>query len=656
MQTATTLARLTKHARRFLPAATLSVGAALALRRIDDFDTWWHLASGRWIVAHRTIPHTDTLSFTVPDHPWVNLQWFYDVMLYLLHGIGGANLLVILSAAAFTTSLWMLMKNLRRRLDEVSASILCLWAILIAEERFFVRPEMVSFLLLEVVLWILMTARRNEGRTLWLLVPAMLLWVNCHSLFIIGLFCIGSAVAGALAAKIPVLPSGWRQASSLGPAATRRLLVSAGLSLLATLLNPYLLDGLFFPLKLMSRFDASNAAFQTIGEFRRPFSGYFPTFSIGAFQVLFFFGIGLTCAAAVAGWRGTKDTKAAGEEPAPGFDLAWLLIFLGLACLSVLARRNMSLFALGATPIIGAFLAEMGRRAGARLGDVYRKVSGTAAPLLLVSCIGLVVAVATNAYYWRDGTTREFGLGILDVNFPMRAAAFSREAGLQPKLYNDLTSGGYLTWDAPVPGGVFIDGRLEVYDTEFFTRYISAFTDARVLQEQLDNYGVNTILLFYRWRNRHPMIRFLALDPEWTLVYHDEVAVIFVRTSGNEEILARARKIYPRWQKRIKTALLAPTSRWQRPVGRVTALENYAGLLLLLGERESAVKFYEQLLKFELPRGTESMARIQVGLYLAERGMWDKALQYLERAAELDPSDMRLTQLIREVRDRRPSP
>ena len=57
---------------------------------------------------------------------------------------------------------------------------------------------MVSFLLLQAVLWILMTARRNEGRALWLLVPIMLLWVNCHSLFIIGLFCIGFTVGRLL--------------------------------------------------------------------------------------------------------------------------------------------------------------------------------------------------------------------------------------------------------------------------------------------------------------------------------------------------------------------------------------------------------------------------------------------------------------------------
>jgi len=620
------------------------------LRRLNDFDTWWHLASGRWIVTHRAVQTTDTLSFTVPDHPWINLQWLFDVMLYLLHSIGGADLLVITSAAAFTTAVWMLMRNLRQRLDEVPASILCLWAVLIAEERFLIRPEMVSFILLQAVLWILMTARRNEGRTLWLLVPVMLLWVNCHSLFIIGLFCIGCAVGGTLAGQLPLLPSGWRQASSLGPVATRRLFMSAGAAALVTLLNPYFVDGLLFPLNLMSRFDVSNTAFQVIGEFRRPFSGYFPTFSIGAFQALFFLSIAVICLAAVAGWRAPKKGGPSTEAPTPGFDPAWLLIFTGLACLSVMARRNMCLFALGATPIVGASLALIGSRATRGMRNVYPRVARVAAPVLLATNIGLIGAVATNAYYWKDGTGREFGLGILEVNFPIRAAAFSREAGLQPKLYNDLTAGGYLTWDAAVEGGVFIDGRLEVYDTEFFTKYVSAFSNARAWRQQLDTYEINTVLLFHRWGNRHRMVRFLMVDPAWTLVYHDEVAVIFVRNRGNRTRIEKARQLYPAWQEEISSALRAPTTPWQRPVGRVTALNSYAEILHSIGETDAAIEILEQLVGFRLAPEKESRFRIIIGSYYGNKGDLKQALGHLERAAKLAPSNRPLQERIQRIK------
>src|SRR5215472_16707126 len=71
---------------------------ALSFHKIDNFDTWWHLAAGRWIATHHAIPATDTLSFTVPDHPWINLQWGFDLVVYLLQRLGGIALLNVFGA------------------------------------------------------------------------------------------------------------------------------------------------------------------------------------------------------------------------------------------------------------------------------------------------------------------------------------------------------------------------------------------------------------------------------------------------------------------------------------------------------------------------------------------------------------------------------
>jgi len=638
-----------QRARSLLPVASVTVGATLALRRLDDFDTWWHLASGRWIVNHRAVPDTDTLSYTVPDHDWINLQWLYDVVLYLLHCIGGADLLVLASAAAFTAALWILMKNLRLWLGDVSASLLLLWAVLIAEERFLIRPEMISFVLLQAILWILMTARRNDGRHLWLLAPLMLLWVNSHALFIVGLYCMGCIVAGVLAAKIPFLPPGWRQASALGPVATRRLLVSTAAATAVTFLNPYLADGVFFPLKLMSRIDTSNSAFQAIGEFRRPFSGYFTTLSIGAYQLLFFFSLAVVTVAAVCGFRAPKNPGASVDVRTPGFNAGWAAMFVGFAYLSVLARRNIGLFAFGAIPIVGAWLTLIESRVPEVLRRAIHRASTVSAPALLAGYLALAGIVVTNTYYRWDGTVREFGLGTLEVNFPIRAAAFARATALPPKLYNDLTAGGYLAWDRAVEGGVFVDGRLEVYDTAFFSSYLSGLSDLRLWRQQIQAYDIDTVLLFHRWSNRHALIRFLLSDPAWALVYHDEVAVIFVRTQGNETTIQKAREIYPTWHTQVLTTLRTPTSRWQWPVGRLTALNSYADLLFLIGETESAIEIYEQLLSLKPPAWQELAAHVAIGFCLAQTGDRDRALKHLRKAAELDPYNQRLQEVIQRL-------
>src|SRR5258705_4868922 len=85
---------------RFAPGLVIALTAVLSLRRFDNTDTWWHLAAGRWIVQHRRIPSLDPLSFTAGDHPWVNVQWLFDVIIYGLHQLGGPKLLVIVSGLA----------------------------------------------------------------------------------------------------------------------------------------------------------------------------------------------------------------------------------------------------------------------------------------------------------------------------------------------------------------------------------------------------------------------------------------------------------------------------------------------------------------------------------------------------------------------------
>lgn len=38
---------------------------------LNDADTYWHVASGDWILDHRAVPLSDPFSFTVPGRTWV---------------------------------------------------------------------------------------------------------------------------------------------------------------------------------------------------------------------------------------------------------------------------------------------------------------------------------------------------------------------------------------------------------------------------------------------------------------------------------------------------------------------------------------------------------------------------------------------------------
>lgn len=662
--------------KRLLPALVTGLTAILALRRVDDFDTWWHLAAGRWIAQHRTLPYTDVLSFTVPDHRWINLQWLYDLELYGLYAVGGTELLVITAALTFSVVIALCIKNMRRALGPVGASAMALWLTAIAQERFSLRPEMVSLVLLQMMLWLIATARRDDGRRLWLLPLIMLVWVNSHSLFIIGVLVIGCHVAGALAAHLPVLPGGWRESSVWTPRATQRVLLSGAAAVLITVVNPYGVDGATFPFKLFAYFESSNPIFQSIGEGRPPFSGYYPTLALRAYQAFFFFSIavvgvaGLLTALADRGERrGTvprgarrrasrKDPKTQdsvrGSGHAPGavqrrgggFNLTGLLLFTGLAYLSLLARRNMNLFALGVAPFVGQCLLIL----KFRLPDALRRAWDTTAAGVAVVTPAAVIAMAwfviTNGFYRWNQEIHEFGTGVLEANFPIRASAFIKEMQLPGRLYNDLPTGGYLTWDTPVPEGVYIDGRLpEVYGAAFFSAYSAGLSDPDVWQTDADRFGIRTVLLFHRWENRHQLIAWLLGDARWTWVYFDETAIVFVRREGNEELITQARERFAALSQSLIENLVGPELSWQWPIGRIEALSNYAALLDLMGAPDAAVQAYSRLLDFRLAGESEAQVRVRLAYYYADMGDLSVAREHLARAAEVNPRNQYLPEL-----------
>jgi hypothetical protein len=547
-----------------LPWLVLGVAALFALKRLDNSDTWWHLASGRWIAENGAVPFTDTLSHTVPGNDWINLQWLYDLVLYAAHQAGGVNGVVLLSAICYVAAFGILILHLRRSLGPWAATAIALWVLLLCQDRFVARPEMISFLLLQAILWLLARARENEGRYLWLLAPLMALWVNTHALFSVGVFCIACAVVAALLADYAPLPPAWREATALPRRARNRLLLAAALSAAATFASPYLVRGALFPLELLSRF-GEDSPFASIGEFRSSFSAWFPDHILGTYQALFLFAI---AAVALAALR--------------RLDLADLLIFIGLAWLSVIAYRNTALFAMGIAPLLGRALAAFLPRS--RPDARMRAVAAALAALALAA---LGWSVASSRFYRWDGRTHETGLGMLEGSFPVHAAVFIDEHELPGALYNDLTPGGYLAWARPNGEKVFIDGRLEVYD-RFYAAYSAALRDASLWYSQAEQFGINTVLLFHGWGNRHPAISGLNEDPEWSLVYFDETSVLFVRTRGNEVVIASARSVFQEMYDATLARLNEPVPGWSHPAGRVRSWERYGRLFETLGDPERA--------------------------------------------------------------------
>lgn len=603
--------------------AVVASAFAISWRKIGDFDTWWHLASGRWIAAHHAIPSTDTLSHTVQGHPWINLQWGFDLALYALHAIGGPALISFAGAVAFAAAILLLLLIVRRPLGDGLGALLMLLVVLEAQERVLGRPELLTFLLLAAVLFVLERGRPH-GRGLFLLVPLMILWVNVHALFVVGAFAIVCAGIGTI------------------PRPPRALLVWGGAALASVVLNPYTFRGVLFPLTLLSRIDGSNPVFQSVGEFASPFTPGSTDVSTIAYKVALAAG-GLAAAAALIGSLRRPRANAPGRER---FDWGGLALFAGLAVVSVEARRNIALFAIGTAPFIARCLAKA-REDWPASRRVFTRASPLAAATAVVAAAGVAVSAVSGAFYKWDREPQEFGGGVMEGVFPVRASAFVRAAALPPPLFNDMLGGGYLAWDDPFGAGVFVDGRLEVYDTSFLADYVAAVSEPARWPAYADRYGVQTAIICHGNEADRALVGALIRDARWSLVYGDEVAAVFVRTAGHAGVIARAAALRPAWDARTDAWLAAPAARWPYLAGRVEGTRAFARYLATIGSAEAAVHAYLVLLDLGIPRDDEVDVRLLLARHFAGTGRRSEAEEQARRILAIDPDNGEAQSLVR---------
>src|SRR5271169_790790 len=200
---------------------------AAGLRTVADSDTGWHVATGRYVWEHRTIPSTDVLSYPSAGMPWIYPP-FGEVLLYLTYRLGGYAALSWLSALACVG----LAAYLARKRN-MPGLVLAMLAIPAIAYRTAPRADLFSTVLFAVLLGELWAFHCSERRRLWLVPVVMLLWVNLHPGFVAGLAVMGASVTF----EAGDLLFAERRAPALQRLQTAWPWLAAGI--VATLMNPW---------------------------------------------------------------------------------------------------------------------------------------------------------------------------------------------------------------------------------------------------------------------------------------------------------------------------------------------------------------------------------------------------------------------------------
>jgi hypothetical protein len=502
-------------ARRLFATILFFALFVMAAREIADPDFWWHLRTGQFIVETRTIPHADIFSFTNAGRPWVTHEWLSEVLMYALYALGSFPALILAFAAVIALTFACVYARCPGR--PYVAAFALLLAALAAAPTWGARPQMFSLLLTSIFLYVL-DKRRNWSGTL---PPLMLLWVNLHSGYALGLVIIAVFLFGEIISDIQSrtilrpfaklragfcsgqAPHASRSTSPLlprAPAPQRALAGVVILSFAAVLLNPNGATMFVYPFETLT----SPTMQAYIQEW------FSPDFHQVEFQPFAWLLLGTLAALAFAGKR---------------VSLTQTILLAGFGYAALRSARNIPIFAIIAAPVLAE---QLWRLVEARLAStIFVTNKRMTRGMAILNWVVLLIIVAAGAA--RVAMVAANQNAVERAKYPAAAVDFlqaRRGEVTSPLMYNAYGWGGYLIWRLYPETRVFIDGRADVYGDAFIENvYLKAYRGGIDWRAPLDQHNVRVVLV----EPGAPLAVQLARDAAWKKAYEDGQAVIFDR-------------------------------------------------------------------------------------------------------------------------------
>ena len=318
------------------------------------------------------------------------------------------------------------------------------------EDRFLIRPEILSYVYISLFLYALNKFHKMPFQKLvFILGLVQIFWVNTQGLFILGI-----AIAFCF-----FLEKSFQRLLRGGPAdEVKRSAVIFLAVVLASLINPYGIKGLLFPLKLFIRIGPERNLFNlNIKEFISPFAG-------GGYLLFKSYAVFYLC---VVLFRLRK------------LPLHQVLFSSAMLFLAASANRNINLFVLSSLPVVIPGLNGLLDEDSLRFKKLFsfpgaRFFYSLALTGLVFLYAYLIYMVVSDTYYIRNSKMKRFGTGVNEMFYPGTAVDYILKNNIKGRIFNDVGT-GELFRVFFYPGRlVYIDGRLEVMEYEHFSRFIHA--------------------------------------------------------------------------------------------------------------------------------------------------------------------------------------
>lgn len=447
-------------------------------------DTWWHLKLGQQILLTGHWLKADIYSFTAYGNPPLAFEWLGEVVLALAYKIAALRglhvLLFVLTSAILVLTYYYATLRSRNSKAAMAATVMI---IPLAGMCFTLRPQLLGYIFLLITLICLERYKQGLQKSLWVLPPLFLVWVNTHGSFILGFCVVGlywiSGLVPFTAGGLTMEP--WR------PRQRIHLEIVFLLGCVALPFTPFGGQAFIFPIEKALFFPQQSAHIQEWLPLN--FSQWEPKVMLALL---------LAFLLAQVTYRFTYRV----EE---------LFLVLFTAYMTCVHTRFVILFALVFAPVAASVLA---RWAPAYEPENDKPVVNAVLIILIILGLGLGIP------------TRKELVKRVASNFPVAAVDYLRQNFVPGPMYNDYGFGGYLLWALGPEHKVFIDGRGDFYEQA------GVFADCISIQDIhpdalaiLQSYHINSCMI----QHGSPLATLLRARADWKEIYKDPISSIFVR-------------------------------------------------------------------------------------------------------------------------------
>jgi hypothetical protein len=473
--------------------------------RPNDF--WWHITSGREILATKTIPTTDVYSYTEIGqlYPSYQMCWLMDTLLYLVYKGGGPALVVFFQSLMITSAYVIIFVICKLASNSWRiAAIGVLIAAALGLNDWNVRPQAITFLIASLFLLAIFKYRYNPHWG-WLAVfpLCMLLWVNSHGTFLIGLVLIGIWWGQELWQAI-IQRFNHERIIEKNQVVVPGIVF--GITTLACLVNPRGFGIIDYVKTLTSNNVVQNLVIEWAPPTLSTWMGAIFLCGLMAIAILF-----------------------ALSPNRPNF--VQITTFLVFGFLGLKTSRGSVWFGLVMAPIIAVHLSAI---TNPLQKSEWKLTNAEGSRIINFLFAFLIIIMGVISLPWFKSvlplpTTKA---GLISVETPVQATQVLLEENLPRRVFNAMSFGSYLIWAAYPQYQVFVDSRIELFSENVWIDYLNISNANGDWETKLKDYGVNTLMLSPV--EQPALIQAADSSNEWMSIYRDSASFIFIRDSGSQ--------------------------------------------------------------------------------------------------------------------------